>query len=128
RFAFISVLPAMQLGAPQPPAPQPIPEPVAYAPAPVAAAPQPAPVAEPPPVDEATKRRRAAWLRSGVSPRQGTALEDAGENGRITNREFRDLHPEISDEAARLDLADLVERGALMKIGSNRGTYYVLRE
>ena len=29
---------------------------------------------------------------------------------------------------ARLDLADLVTRGYLMKIGSNRGTYYIARE
>ena len=91
---------------------------------------QTAPVVEASPASsaDAAKARRASWLRQGVSPRQAGGLEYAVQNGRVTNREFRDLFPEISDEAARLDLVDLVERGLLMKIGSNRGTYYVLRD
>jgi len=55
-------------------------------------------------------------------------LTHAHSAGRLTNREYRDLHSDLSDEAARLDLVDLVERGYLLKIGSNRGTYYILRD
>jgi len=96
-------------------------------------APAPPPVATPlaAPLPEdaaaAARQRSAAWLRAGLSPRQAAGLEHAQQAGRLTNREYRDLHGDLSDEAARLDLADLVERGYLMKIGSNRGTYYILR-
>ncbi|MGI8589163.1 MAG: ATP-binding protein [Chloroflexia bacterium] len=77
---------------------------------------------------EDARLRSATWLRSGLSPRQAAGLEHAVQAGRLTNREYRELHADLGDEAARLDLADLVERGYLMKIGSNRGTYYILRE
>ncbi len=79
-------------------------------------------------VDLQAASRRAAWLRAGLSPRQAAGLAHAQTAGRLTNREYRDLHRDLSDEAARLDLVDLVERGYLLKIGSNRGTYYILRE
>ncbi len=93
-----------------------------------AAAPAPAAAAPPPAPPDPAQQRSAAWLRAGLSPRQATGLEHAHQTGRLTNREYRDLHGELSDEAARLDLADLVERGYLLKIGSNRGTYYILRD
>jgi predicted HTH transcriptional regulator len=90
---------------------------------PVVPAPPPAPE-----ISEEARRRSATWLRAGLSPRQAAGLEHAFQSGRLTNREYRELHGDLSDEAARLDLADLVERGYLMKIGSNRGTYYILRD
>jgi len=37
------------------------------------------------------------------------------------------VHPDISDETARRDLADLVDKGLLLKIGEKRATYYVLK-
>jgi ATP-dependent DNA helicase RecG len=92
------------------------------------AAPNPQSAIRSNPQSEEERAQRAAWVRAGLSPRQAAALAHAQHEGRLTNREYRDLHPDLSDEAARLDLADLVERGYLMKIGSNRGTYYILRD
>jgi ATP-dependent DNA helicase RecG len=74
-------------------------------------------------------RKRAAvpgWARS-MNQRQAHAVNYIRENGAITNREYRQLCPEVSAETLRLDLADLVKRGVLLKIGSKRGTYYILK-
>lgn len=69
----------------------------------------------------------AAWRRQGINERQIAALLYLAEQQRITNREYRELQPDISDETVRRDLADLVERGLLLRIGDRRGTYYILR-
>jgi ATP-dependent DNA helicase RecG len=74
-------------------------------------------------------RERAAvprWTRS-MNERQGQALSYVRENGSITNREYQRLCPDVSAETLRLDLADLVERSVLLKIGSKKGTYYILK-
>ena len=67
------------------------------------------------------------WLRMGLNERQIAALLWLAERRRITNREYRELAPDISDETVRRDLADLVERGLLLRIGDRRGTYYIFR-
>ncbi len=67
-----------------------------------------------------------AWARS-MNERQAKALAYIQEHGRITNREYRQLCPEVSAETLRLDLADLVKRGILLKVGAKRGTYYILK-
>lgn len=67
------------------------------------------------------------WLRMGLNERQIAALLWLAEHRRVTNREYRELAPDISDETVRRDLADLVERGLLLRIGDRRGTYYILR-
>jgi ATP-dependent DNA helicase RecG len=112
RSAFCVTLPALPLDAADP----------------VAGAAPVAPAAVSAEAAEEARRRSAAWLRAGLSPRQAAGLERARDIGRLTNREYRELHGDLSDEAARLDLADLVQRGYLMKIGSNRGAYYILRD
>ncbi|RMG96263.1 MAG: hypothetical protein D6706_10595 [Chloroflexi bacterium] len=75
------------------------------------------------------KRERAAvpkWTRN-INERQARALAYIRENGSITNREYRNLCPGVSPETLRLDLVDLVDRGVLLKIGSKKGTYYILK-
>jgi ATP-dependent DNA helicase RecG len=75
------------------------------------------------------KRERAIlpkWTRS-MNERQTRALTYIRENGSITNREYRSLCADVSPETLRLDLADLVERGVLLKIGAKKGTYYILK-
>lgn len=67
------------------------------------------------------------WLRAGLNDRQIAGLLWLAQHRRITNREYRELAPEISDETVRRDLADLVERGLLLRIGDRRGTYYIFR-
>lgn len=75
------------------------------------------------------QRERAAppkWTRS-MNERQTRAVQFVRETGSITNREYRQLCPDVSPETLRLDLADLVDRGVLLKIGSKKGTYYILK-
>jgi ATP-dependent DNA helicase RecG len=67
-----------------------------------------------------------AWTRI-MNERQAKALAYVQEHGRITNREYRTLCPDVSTETLRLDLVDLVEQGILLKIGAKKGTYYILK-
>jgi ATP-dependent DNA helicase RecG len=55
------------------------------------------------------------------------ALAYVRQNGRITNSEYRQLCPQVSAETLRLDLVDLVNKGLLLKIGSKKGTHYILK-
>ena len=74
------------------------------------------------------RERKAAprWTRS-LNERQGKAIAYVTEHGSITNREYQVLCPGVTSETIRLDLVDLVERGLLLKIGSKRGTHYILK-
>ena len=49
-------------------------------------------------------------------------------NARITNKDLQELCPEVHPETIRRDLADLVSRGILIKMGEKRGSYYVLKK
>ncbi len=62
-----------------------------------------------------------------MSERQLRALQYMEQYGRITNREYRDLCPDVSPETVRLDLADLVDKGLVLKVGDKKGTYYILK-
>ncbi len=62
-----------------------------------------------------------------LDQRQRAALELVVKNERITNREYRDLYSDVSEETIRRDLADLVEEGILLKMGDKKGTYYILK-
>lgn len=75
------------------------------------------------------KRERTVgprWTRS-MNERQTRAVQFVRESGSITNREYQRLCPDVSPETLRLDLADLVDRGVLLKIGAKKGTYYILK-
>jgi ATP-dependent DNA helicase RecG len=64
-----------------------------------------------------------------INPRQETALvflHTEGNNNRITNSDLQQLHPDVHPETIRRDLADLVTKNILKKIGQKRGSYYVL--
>jgi len=63
----------------------------------------------------------------GLNERQERALAYLADKGRITNREFQDLCPDVSPETIRRDLADLVRLNFLLKIGEKRATYYILK-
>ncbi|HYO88184.1 MAG TPA: ATP-binding protein [Candidatus Limnocylindrales bacterium] len=66
------------------------------------------------------------WVRN-TNHRQTRALQYVREHGSITNREYRGLCQGVSAETLRLDLADMVERGILLKVGAKKGTYYILK-
>jgi ATP-dependent DNA helicase RecG len=67
------------------------------------------------------------WRRMGLNERQIAALLHLAEQRRITNRDLQELAPDVSAETIRRDLADLVERGLLLKVGEKRGAYYILK-
>lgn len=67
------------------------------------------------------------WARD-TNHRQARALQYIRDSGSITNREYRRLIHSVSAETLRLDLADLVEKGILNKVGANKGTRYTLRD
>jgi ATP-dependent DNA helicase RecG len=62
-----------------------------------------------------------------LNERQQEALKFLEQNQRITNRDYRELYPEVSEETIRRDLADMVEAGLLLKMGDKKGTYYILK-
>lgn len=62
-----------------------------------------------------------------MNERQAKALAFIQQNGRLTNRDYQSLCPDVSPETLRLDMVDMVERGVLLKIGQKRGTYYIMK-
>lgn len=72
------------------------------------------------------KQSAPAWSRN-TNHRQARALQYIRDHGSITNREYRTLCQGVSAETLRLDLADMVEQGILLKVGSKKGTYYILK-
>lgn len=73
------------------------------------------------------KPKPPEWSRN-TNHRQARALQYIRENESITNREYRTLIHGVSAETLRLDLADMVAKGILVKIGAKKGTYYVLKQ
>jgi ATP-dependent DNA helicase RecG len=71
-------------------------------------------------------RSSAAW-EGTMNERQAKALEYLQRNSSISSSEYRELCPHVGPESLRLDLADLVSRGILLKIGDKRGTRYILK-
>jgi len=67
------------------------------------------------------------WRRMGLNERQIAAMLHLAEHRRITNSDLQELSPDVSPETIRRDLADLVERRLLLKIGEKRGAYYILK-
>jgi len=67
------------------------------------------------------------WSNGRLDGRQERALAYLMEHGSITNREFRELIPDLSDETIRRLLADLVDQGLLLKVGERKATYYILK-
>ncbi|MDJ0753984.1 MAG: ATP-binding protein [Ardenticatenaceae bacterium] len=72
------------------------------------------------------KTQPPKWTKN-MNERQARALAYVRENGSISNSEYRRICSDVSPETLRRDLADLVERGALLKIGSKKGTHYILK-
>lgn len=75
----------------------------------------------------ARDRRPVPKWENVMNERQARALQFIRDHGRIASKDYQDLCPDVSPETLRLDLADLVNRGLLLKIGAKKGTYYVLK-
>ncbi len=79
------------------------------------------------PTQDASSRDISQYQLEDINPRQISALNYLGTHRRITNREYHELCPEVHPETLRRDLADLVSRGILIKIGEKRATYYIFK-
>jgi len=73
------------------------------------------------------ERRAVPTWEKTMNERQARALTYIREHGSITNREYQQLCPDVSAETLRIDLADLVNRGLLLRVGAKKGTYYILK-
>ncbi len=62
-----------------------------------------------------------------LNTRQEQAIGYLLTHKRLTNRAYQELCPDVSSETLRRDLADLVGKGVIVKMGSKRGTYYILK-
>ncbi len=69
----------------------------------------------------------ARWQRLNLNERQERALRWLQQNQRITNRDYHELYPEVSEETIRRDLAELVDQNILLKIGDKKATYYIFK-
>jgi ATP-dependent DNA helicase RecG len=67
------------------------------------------------------------YREMGLNPRQNMALAYLTVNKRISNSQYQELCPEVHSETLRRDLADLVQRGVLLKVGDKRATYYIIK-
>ncbi len=63
----------------------------------------------------------------GLNPRQQLALTQLAARRRISSHEYQALCPEVHAETLRRDLADLVSRGIIIKVGDKKATYYILK-
>ena len=77
------------------------------------------------PPGDAARAMPVGWL--DLNERQQAALEMARTQGRVTNGDLQARTPDVSAETIRRDLADLVEKNLLLRIGSKRATYYILK-
>ncbi len=69
--------------------------------------------------------RKAEEGQIALTERQMKLVEFINQNGRITNRDVRDMF-KISDEAVRKEIAKLTKLGVLRGKGKGRAVYYVL--
>ncbi|MBI5756870.1 MAG: hypothetical protein HZA12_08090 [Nitrospirae bacterium] len=62
----------------------------------------------------------------GLNEGQVKAVMYMKEKGWITNKKYREM-TELSDEVARIDINELVEKGVLLSKGRGRNVHYVLK-
>jgi ATP-dependent DNA helicase RecG len=67
------------------------------------------------------------YLQLDLNQRQQLALSQLATQRRITSHEYQALCPEVHAETLRRDLADLVSRGIIIKVGDKKSTYYILK-
>jgi ATP-dependent DNA helicase RecG len=70
---------------------------------------------------------KAPLQEMGLNNRQLQLIAYVREHGRITNRAYRALTG-LSDEAARKEIAGLLDLGVLEQVGKGRSTAYVLKK
>ncbi len=71
--------------------------------------------------------RKRSQPQQNMNERQLRAMKYVRQNGSISNREYQNICEGNSAETLRRDLADLVNRGYLLRVGSKKGTHYILK-
>lgn len=84
--------------------------------------------ADQPPSRPKPPRDLERYAQLELNPRQEQSLAFILNHGRITNRDYQALCPEVHPETLRRDLADLVQQDVLLKVGEKRATYYILKQ
>jgi ATP-dependent DNA helicase RecG len=69
----------------------------------------------------------SAYVDLDLNSRQQMALAQLAKNKRINSHEYQALCSDVHAETLRRDLADLVERGIVIKVGDKKATYYILK-
>ncbi|NJD58393.1 MAG: transcriptional regulator [Anaerolineales bacterium] len=69
----------------------------------------------------------SAYASLDLNPRQQLALAQVSLHARISSHDYQALCPDVHSETLRRDLADLVTRGILIKVGDKKSTYYILK-
>jgi ATP-dependent DNA helicase RecG len=69
----------------------------------------------------------SAYSTLDLNSRQQMAIAQLAQHKRISSHEYQLLCPEVHTETLRRDLADLVSRGILIKVGDKKATYYILK-
>ncbi|MEN6552146.1 MAG: hypothetical protein ABFC34_04570 [Methanobacterium sp.] len=64
--------------------------------------------------------------KSELSTRQQRAIDYLLKHGKITNSQYREINPEIKEDAALNDLKALVDKGLISLKAGGRYSYYVL--
>ena len=72
-----------------------------------------------------TKLNEESLKKMGLNERQVKAVMYAKKNGKITNREYRQIN-NVSDEGARIDLNIMIKKDILVQKGKGRSVHYVL--
>ena len=67
------------------------------------------------------------YLQLDLNSRQQMILTQLATRQRITSHDYQSLCPDVHTETLRRDLADLVSRGIIIKIGDKKATYYILK-
>lgn len=67
------------------------------------------------------------YFELDLNPRQQMALSHLATHQRISSHEYQSLCPDVHAETLRRDLADLVSRGIIIKVGDKKATYYILK-
>jgi len=70
----------------------------------------------------------SAYAGMQLNTRQQAALAQLARQKRITSHDYQSLCPDVHAETLRRDLADLVTRGILIKVGDKKATYYILKK
>jgi len=61
-----------------------------------------------------------------LNERQKKAIDFLKEHGKITNKDFQKLCPDVTRETLRKDLKDMINKKIITKKGTKRGVYYDL--